>query len=813
MFTVLKKFFLTSFIISSLISHAFAQGKPDQLEKYPDFKQAEELYKKGDFFIAEQYYEKVQHIFPSNQVLFYKIGLCQINYFEYEKAEANLKLVVNNSAEFPLVKYYYAQTLKYSGKYDEAEKYFEQFIKEYTPKPEDPEKYKDIALTDYNGCLIAQQELKKPVRDYGFKNMDEPINSPELDFAPTIYKNDTSLVITSNRDDATGSGKDEVIGNKHTDNYLFNKVGATWEKAEGKDGINHVNTNINEGSGTFNKNHSKFYYTRCDIVSKTSGGECAIYVSEVKNNEWLKPVLLNEHVNFKGYWNGHPALSPTNDTLFFVSKRPEGKGMHDIWYCIDKSHKDNWGPAKNLKEINTPFSEVAPTCYHKDKKFFFASNGLEGMGGLDIFEADLSGFKHIRNIGLPFNSPRDDFYFVLGQNKGYITSNRKEGKGKDDIYTFNIKSKEAFISIVKKDSIKPADKTMTVNGQLSHVDKTSKIENVGIILTNEKGKPLSTTKTNKAGEFVFAGIPTNQDYHLKLDEKDATLTTKGNYTIKEINVKGHQSEHQLNSYEYIFFEFNEATLRSDALKTLDDIIVFLKQNPNAQLEVRGHTDSLGAAAFNKTLAEERANNTIDYLHSKGLTQTSVVLSVGSESNIAPNHNPIGRQLNRRLEFYISNASNHKPQAVAYILEPKDNIYSIAKKFRMTPAELKELNGMEEIDFKPFRSIRVKKDANAHPIYSETIELANSDKYNNLNQLYSFYKFIDGKFVKGEDLIDNPNSITFDFAGYDLIDYTVLPGNTIYSIATEHNMLVPELEQLNKTASVKIGQVIKVKRVK
>ena len=811
MYSFYHKYFLAALIFILATINAFAQ-KTEHPEKYPAFRQAEELYKKEDYFLAEKSYEKVQHTFPSNPTIIYKIALCQLNYFDYDKAESNFKLIINNK-DFPLVKYYYAQALKYNGKYEEAETFFDQFIKEYSPKPEDPERYKTIAQLDYDGCVMAQTELKKPVRNYEFKNLDAPINSAELDFAPTIYKNDTSIVITSNRDDATGRAKDEVIGHKHTDNYLFNKVGDTWEKAGEKEGIDHVNTSINEGSGTFNMDRTKFYYTRCDVVSKTSGGECAIYVSEIKNNEWSKPVMLNENINVKGYWNGHPALSPSNDTLFFVSKRPEGIGMHDIWYAIDKTHTDNWGSAKNLSSVNTPYSEIAPTCYAKDGKFFFASNGLEGLGGLDIFETDLSTFKNIRNIGLPFNSSRDDFYFVLGQEKGYITSNRDGGKGSDDIYTFNIKSKESFISAVKKDSLTAEHKTLTVNGKLSHVDTTSKIENVGIILTNEKGKALSTTKTNHKGEFVFAGIPANEDYHLKLDEKDAKLTTKGNYTIKEINVQGHANEHQLNSYEYIFFDFNEAKLRSDALKTLDDIVEFLKHNPHAQLEVRGHTDSLGAAAFNKSLAEERANNTISYLHSKGLTQTSVVISLGAESNIAPNHNPIGRQLNRRLEFYISNASNHKPQAVAYILEPKDNIYTVAKKFKMSLADLKELNGMEEVDFRPFRSIRVKKDANAHPIYDGTVKLANSDNYNNLNLLYDYYKFIDGKFIKGMDLVENPASITYDFTGYDLINYTVAPGNTIYSIATDHNMLVIELEELNHTETIKVGQVIKVKRVK
>ena len=81
----------------------------------------------------------------------------------------------------------------------------------------------------------------------------------------------------------------------------------------------------------------------------------------------------------------HPAIAPDNQTLYFVSDAPEGFGGKDIW----KAKYDNGSvtEVQNLgNDINTPGDEMFPTI-RQDGTLYFSSNGLHGIGGLEIFKA------------------------------------------------------------------------------------------------------------------------------------------------------------------------------------------------------------------------------------------------------------------------------------------------------------------------------------------------------------------------------------------------------------------------------------------
>src|SRR5690606_17882257 len=116
-------------------------------------------------------------------------------------------------------------------------------------------------------------------------------------------------------------------------------------------------------SGSFTEDGKKYYFTKCDIIVKTDNLEdvtCGIYVSQLKNGKWETPRLLNHNINAPGQWNSQPCVSPKGNILFFVSKRPGGIGMHDIWYSTC-NYNDNWGPAINMGDkVNTLFMDVSP---------------------------------------------------------------------------------------------------------------------------------------------------------------------------------------------------------------------------------------------------------------------------------------------------------------------------------------------------------------------------------------------------------------------------------------------------------------------
>jgi len=105
-----------------------------------------------------------------------------------------------------------------------------------------------------------------------------------------------------------------------------------------------------------------------------------------------------------------------------------------------------WEEPVNLGDtINTAGNEIFPFI-HEDGTLYFASDGWGGFGGLDIFSSEQDesiAWQSPLNIGTPFNSPKDDFGFILNMTgtAGYLSSARDGGNGKDDIYSFNMKDK------------------------------------------------------------------------------------------------------------------------------------------------------------------------------------------------------------------------------------------------------------------------------------------------------------------------------------------------------------------------------------
>ncbi len=809
-------------------THIFDPEKKTQNIIYGD-----KYFSVEDYFLAAEYYRKELEKHPDNPYAAFKLAECYRMFFDYKDAEIWYGRANQLAGDlFPLATFYHALMLKTNGKYYDASKEFEDFIANYEKQGEHDD-IPEQATLHYNGCLLALEAFTEPLRDFRFHNPGAPLNTEHSEFAPAIYENDTSLVIASSRIESEDDAIYGRLGGAFLDNFRFEQQDSLQWKLmpldSAIDGFGVVNTKFNDGAGSFTADKKKYYFTRCDeVIPGNEGYNCAIYVTEkAANGKWTPPVHLPESINMKGEWNAQPAISPKGDSLFFVSKRPGGYGQHDIYLSVFNKASGEWSVSKNLgAKVNTKYAEISPQYYPKEKVLFFASNGHEGFGGLDIFIAKGKGFSTVRNIGLPFNSNRDDFSIALGDSLGYLSSNREKGFGNDDIYKFTIRSREALLATIRKDDT-PSSGTISIRGKVIDMNNKPK-QGITVMLTDVLGKVLKTTETDEEGVFVFASLDPNRDYRVVMEDNGDLLTQQKNYKATDIEV--YASDKPLNTkslqmagmgvasrvpFENIYFDFNKAQLRPEAVKVLDELIAFVKENHALKIEISAHTDAIGSKEYNALLSEQRGTAAYRYLVTHGLKGSHIIVNAVGEGNpIATNDNEAGRQLNRRIEFSIVSGGKYEPKTMVYIVEPAKSLDEVAVQFNMSVKELKELNNLEHENLKAYAPLRVKRSSHDDDLIAPVSATFKDEKHEEQVDPSASKEYLTQNREKHETFVPFNTGYNagvkyykYDGSGY----YTVLPKNTLFSIAKICSTSVDKIKSLNnlKTNDVTPGTRLRI----
>ncbi|TAF74263.1 MAG: LysM peptidoglycan-binding domain-containing protein [Bacteroidetes bacterium] len=533
---MVHKIILAIAISITFCIQSFSQSKLSVTDqKYNEHKEAgDKYYDDEEYYLAAQEYHKAEKLKPTDHYILWRLAESYRQYQDYDDAEVwYRKLCSTPDNKYPLALFQLGLMEKINSKYIEAEGTLSLFIKNFKPVTEEDKLELKEAEFEYKGCVYALELLRKPVKQNNFKLLPAPVNSKAVDYAPMIFFHDSSIVITSQRSDSKGSELNLATGEARSDNFRFEKNGAKWVRHHNDDNFDIVNTPKDDGAGELTHDHNKYYYTICDP-------ECDIFVSKKVAGKFTKPLKLNKNINIPNYWNAQPTVSPTADTMFFVSKRPNGKSPnakkeydHDIWMSINKDKTgatEDWGTAINLTNINTPYIEIAPFWDDHTNTIYFASNGHVGFGGWDIYQAKGKNRDSIINLGMPFNSARDDFYFTLGKDKGYLVSNREGGIGKDDIYTFDIKVKESTIGDVPRDSFVDAQSISSV-GRIILNDTQKPVADLPVFLKDEAGNTISEGRTNANGEFRFENLPPDKNFKITINENDPRLKTSLNYEV------------------------------------------------------------------------------------------------------------------------------------------------------------------------------------------------------------------------------------------------------------------------------------------
>lgn len=329
---------------------------------------------------------------------------------------------------------------------------------------------RDSRIAKYKENPSYVDSLKAKGSDYIVRPLN--INSSNQDFSPAFYKD--RLVFVSSRGKKGGLKREYNWTHESFLDYYSFKIPTNSKEAKNINAepfSDALNSALHEGQISFSRNGKEVYFTSnninrsIDFKSSTGVAHLMIYRAEWIDGEWqnIRPMRFNvQEFSF-----AYPTLSANGKTLYFCSNRSGGYGGADIYKVERESTDAEWsGPVNLGSKINTEGDEVFPFI-HFSGELYFSSNGHPGLGGLDIFKASNVDNKiEVENLGYDINGPKDDFGFILNDTKdaGYFSSNRKGGKGMDDIYGF-LHSKANFekIQLVKLAGIVDSLYTLDIN--------------------------------------------------------------------------------------------------------------------------------------------------------------------------------------------------------------------------------------------------------------------------------------------------------------------------------------------------------------
>lgn len=583
----------------------------------------------------------------------------------------------------------YAQSLKSIGRYEDALYWMEKYkkTKQGSYKIANFNKNKNPSIQESSKTYnYANDEIisrkKSNIKDSKFilENLFY-LNTPFSDFGVTEYKN-TILFSSPRKLKEISTDVDESNNANFLDIYQvnINDISSQGKKARFSKS---VNEKFHESSISFSPDNSVMYFTRNNYnygnykVDGSGYINLKIYKSNFINNKWQN--IQELPFCSDNYSVGHPSVSKDGKLLYFVSDMPGSLGATDI-FVVDINADGSFGIPRNLgSKINTTGREMFPFIAD-DNTLYFSSDGHLGMGELDIFESKMinNQFQIPTNLQAPFNSESDDFAFSINPKKdaGYLSSNRKSGKGDDDIYRFKKQYQEQ----------EPEDCIQKVNGTVRNLRFQKYIPFAQLVITDSENNVIRKTTADQFGRFSFE-LPCNQYYSITGSKEYYNPETKNFTTHKkqvvDLNLEIIEDFDYNNLQEVIikikdiYFDYDKWDIRPDAAKELDHIIKIMNKYPKIIVKSTSHTDSRGKRQYNELLSQRRAESTVDYIIYNGINPNRILSKGYGESqltnNCVDNDYHTNRvicsenlhQANRRTSFVILNFNGTKIKSNQY----------------------------------------------------------------------------------------------------------------------------------------------------
>jgi outer membrane protein OmpA-like peptidoglycan-associated protein/tetratricopeptide (TPR) repeat protein len=599
-----------------------------------DTETADKLYSQLEYVDAANAYLKLAGSSKASPYVYRQLADSYYNVFNTKEA-ARWYAKATETTQDAETYYRYAQMLKAEGRYEDANKQMQKFA---SMAPADQRAVEFKKDPDYLPKLKSQTKLfdEKLLTDIS----DEKYSS----FGAVLV--DNTLYFSSSRNTArkTYGMNEEPYLDMYQTTYSSN--GTFSDPVP----LSDINTKWHDGPAAITADGNTMYFASESFkdgkFEKEKSGQRTglIYLFKAikENGKWtnIQPVPFNG----KTWSTGNPAISKDGKTLYFASDRKGTRGGTDLWKVEIKAGNTYGGPVNLGPKVNTEGRENFPYITDDDK-LFFASDGRKGFGALDVFMIDLAKGTEAINVGLPVNSPQDDFSFSFNSQKniGFFSSNRT---GVDKIYLATpICGVEALVTVtdIKTGKVLPSAKVSILDERDNVIETRT---------TTKEGTVNYTIDCDRAYSIQAAmdGYENSSFTIAKTKGGQVTVLAALNPIDKIITKEGV-------SLNDVFFEYNKSNITKEGAFELNKLVEAMKKNPGIIIMVKGHTDSRGSEEYNMNLSNQRSKATVQYVISKGIDKARISGQGYGESqprvNCGDNCTEEQHAQNRRIEFLIA----------------------------------------------------------------------------------------------------------------------------------------------------------------
>jgi outer membrane protein OmpA-like peptidoglycan-associated protein len=508
----------------------------------------------------------------------------------------------------------------------------------------------EFAKLQLQNCDFAADAMAHPSGPNP-ERLTAPLNQFRNQYFPVLTADNHFLVFTVRRNP-------EKQGQENED-LLISAVDASGKFGAPQSISPVINSPENEGAATISGDGKTLVFTSCGRAGGV--GNCDLYLSHRRGNQWTAPRNLGILVNSKA-WDSQPSLSADGRTLYFSSNRGGGVGGYDI-YVTSIGADGTWGAARNVgTPINTTRDDLAPFIHASGTTLYYSTNGRVGLGSSDIFRAELDEkgqWQEPRNLGYPLNTfANEASMFISSDNKrAYYTRTEQPQSGDAP----GVPPAILLYGSEVPASARARETSTYTQGRVFDAVTKKPIEAV---------VQLFDLKTNALTQQVYSDTETGE-YTAVLNEGRAyaMYAAAPGYLLKSLNFdySSQQKFDPLTLDIYLdpaksgrsavlnnlFFDSNKAVLKPSSRTELGRLVEFLRQDPNLRVEVAGYTDNVGTPAANLSLSQRRAQAVLDYLSGHGVPATRLrAKGYGETRPLAPNDTENHRAQNRRIELRI-----------------------------------------------------------------------------------------------------------------------------------------------------------------